>query len=185
MLPLMLPSGVVGIYFDSPWRLAPCKLHLRCPPPIALDRPPRDEGVRREGMTLLQLVNGADSQLRRLAPKTSRPRPRTQKQRRLREEGAPQLATPRSSGGVVPAGSLWDTAGWVVACKPLVRGQLTLEQAARVTAAVRMLRSSGELPSIICFCGGDLIEQPNRPTVDSPLRSYDIDQRSRRTAIVE
>ena len=77
-----------------------------------------------------------------------------------------ELAAPPRSTERQPFSRRWASeappavaAAWVVVCKPLVRGQMTLEHAARVHAAVRMLSNGQtEVPSIICFCGGELME---------------------------
>jgi len=69
---------------------------------------------------------------------------------------------------------------WVIACKPLVRGQLTLEQASRVVAAVRMLRNRpSEPPAVVCFCGSEFVEAAG-PQVERPPNlgpSVGIDER--------
>ena len=54
-----------------------------------------------------------------------------------------------------PPGTL---TAWVILGKRAVRDQLTLEQAARVHAAVRLLALGGERPDFVVFCGGELAD---------------------------
>eukprot|EP00964_Phaeocystis_antarctica_P034816 scaffold19831_cov62-Phaeocystis_antarctica.AAC.1 len=94
--------------------------------------------------SLHELVQGADQQLRNGRARQS-PATKSLASRRKHEEAAPVSAAP--SGTMV---------AWVIPSKPAVRDQLTLEQAARVHAAIRMLRAGEEVPAVMCFCGGDL-----------------------------
>ena len=94
--------------------------------------------------SLHELVQGADKRLRSGRTRQS-PATESLASRRRHEAAAPVSAAP--SGTMV---------AWVIPTKPAVRDQLTLEQAARVHAAVRMLRAGEEVPAVVCFCGGEL-----------------------------
>jgi len=51
-------------------------------------------------------------------------------------------------------------AAWAILTKPAVRGQLTLEVACRVRAAILRMRELGEVPGLVCFCGSELVDTP-------------------------
>lgn len=104
-------------------------------------------GARRKkngAPSLADLVQGADQRLRSGSGQSD-PAMKRLVSRRKREEQVPVSSAPPST-----------LIAWVIPGKRSVRDQLTLEQAARVHAAVRMLQRSDERPTVICFCGGDL-----------------------------
>lgn len=106
---------------------------------------PRGARRKKNGApSLADLVQGADQRLRSGSGQSD-PAMQRLVSRRKREEQVPVSTAPPST-----------LIAWVIPGKRSVRDQLTLEQAARVHAAVRMLQRSDERPTVICFCGGDL-----------------------------
>lgn len=97
--------------------------------------------------SLHDLVSGADTQLRQQGPPAPDRAILSVVNRRRREDVSPVAAAPAST-----------LTGWVILGKCSVRDQLTLEQAARVHAAVRLLKTGVERPSVLVFCGGDLAD---------------------------
>jgi hypothetical protein len=116
--------------------------------------------------SLHELVQGADKRLRSGRTQQS-PATESIASRRRHEAAAPVSAAP--SGTMV---------AWVIPSKPAVRDQLTLEQAARVHAAVRMLRAGEEVPAVVCFCGGELAGDPNPTPNPDPTPDPDPDPTS-------
>jgi len=97
--------------------------------------------------SLHDLVSGADTQLRQQGPPAPDRAILSVVNRRRREDASPVAAAPAST-----------LTAWVILGKCSVRDQLTLEQAARVHAAVRLLKTGMERPAVLVFCGGDLAD---------------------------
>ena len=121
------------------------------PRAAALARMATDDGGG--GMrNLADIVGAADDHLLARGPQPSSVRAR-------RQRASPSRIFPPASDSIL---------AWIVLCKPTIRDQLSLEQAARVHAALRRLRE-GERPQVICFCGGGLLAPPS--SSDAPPRS--------------
>lgn len=67
-----------------------------------------------------------------------------------------------------PAPMVVDTlSAWVLPGKPAIRDQITLELAARVSAAIHLVATEGA-PDMICFCGGEADSMGGATGADQP-----------------